>query len=95
MAERYEVIGDVRGPGLFIGVDFVRNRKTKEPATDACSQAWEYAVEHGLIVQFGGTGGNVLKFKPPLIVSLPDLHRMLDIVEDVAAFIQKTVQDTR
>jgi 4-aminobutyrate aminotransferase-like enzyme len=95
MAEHYEVIGDVRGPGLFVGVDFVRNRKTKEPATDACRKAWEYAVERGLIVQFGGTGGNVLKFKPPLVVSLPDLHRMLDIVEDVAAFVQKAVDDNR
>ena len=93
MAERYETIGDIRGPGLFIGIDFVRNRKTRAPATQACHEAWSYAMERGLITQFGGIGGNVLKFKPPLIVSMMDLNRMLDIIEDIAAFIQKKVDE--
>jgi 4-aminobutyrate aminotransferase / (S)-3-amino-2-methylpropionate transaminase / 5-aminovalerate transaminase len=93
MAERYETIGDIRGPGLFIGIDFVRNRKTRVPATEACREAWSYAMERGLITQFGGIGGNVLKFKPPLIVSMMDLNRMLDIIEDIAAFIQKKVDE--
>ncbi len=54
MAERYDVIGDVRGPGLFIGVDYVEDRKTKTPASAACVLAWEFAIEQGLITQFGG-----------------------------------------
>ena len=91
MSDRYEVIGDVRGPGLFIGVDFVLDRNTRLPATEACRQAWEYALQKGLITQFGGRGGNVLKFKPPLVVSEADLSQMLDITEDVTAFIQKHV----
>jgi len=91
MAERYETIGDVRGPGLFIGIDFVIDRKSKTPATEACREAWNYALERGLITQFGGIGGNVLKFKPPLIVSMEDLNGMLDIIEDIAAFIQRKV----
>ena len=95
MAERHETIGDVRGPGLFIGIDFVRDRKTKVPATEACREAWDYALERGLITQFGGVGSNVLKFKPPLIVSLSDLHRMLDLVEEIAAFVQKKVDASR
>jgi 4-aminobutyrate aminotransferase-like enzyme len=95
MAERYEVIGDIRGPGLFIGIDFVQNRKTKRPATEACREAWSYALERGLITQFGGIGGNVLKFKPPLIVSVADLNRMIEIIEDIAAFIQKKVEETK
>jgi 4-aminobutyrate aminotransferase-like enzyme len=95
MAERYEVIGDVRGPGLFIGIDFVQNRKAKSPATEACREAWRYALERGLITQFGGIGGNVLKFKPPLIVSVADLNRMIEVIEDIAAFIQKKVEETR
>jgi 4-aminobutyrate aminotransferase-like enzyme len=93
MAERFETIGDVRGPGLFIGIDFVQDRKTKSPATEACREAWSYALERGLITQFGGIGGNVLKFKPPLIVSMTELNRMLDIIEDAAAFIQKKVDE--
>ena len=56
MAERYEVIGDVRGPGLFIGVDLVVDRETTEPATEACTEALDHALDHGLITYFGGAG---------------------------------------
>ncbi len=91
LADRYDVIGDVRGPGLFIGVDYVLDRATKDPASDACSFAWEYAVDQGLLCQFGGIGGNVLKFKPPLTTPEEDFERMLDLVEDVTGFIQERV----
>lgn len=95
MARRFDVIGDVRGPGLFIGVDFVEDRRTKAPATAACAHAWEFALEHGLITQFGGMGGNVLKFKPPLTTPAADFERMLDIAEETAAFIQREVDRQR
>lgn len=91
LARRYEVIGDVRGPGLFIGVDFVEDRKTKTPATEACRKAWEFALEHGLITQFGGIGSNVLKFKPPLTTPEADFKRMLEISAETVAFIQREV----
>jgi len=92
LAERYEVIGDIRGPGLFIGVDFVEDRKTKTPATAACKKAWDFAMDRGLIAQFGGFGSNVLKFKPPLTTPVGDFEQMLDICEEVVAFIQREVQ---
>jgi 4-aminobutyrate aminotransferase-like enzyme len=93
LAERFDVIGDVRGPGLFIGVDFVTDRQTKEPATEVCAAAWEYAVDRGLLCQFGGIGGNVLKFKPPLTTPQPDFDRMLDLVADVTEFIEQRVHE--
>jgi 2,2-dialkylglycine decarboxylase (pyruvate) len=95
LARRFEVIGDVRGPGLFIGVDFVEDRQTKAPATAACRKAWEFALERGLITQFGGIGGNVLKFKPPLTTPSTDFERMLEIVEDTVKFIQSEVDQQR
>ena len=61
LARRYDVIGDVRGPGLFIGVDFVEDQRTKAPATAACKKAWEFAMDNGLITQFGGFASNVLQ----------------------------------
>ncbi len=91
LADRYRVIGDVRGPGLFIGIDFVRNRTSKEPASAACQEAWEFAIDRGLITQFGGVSSNVLKFKPPLTVPEEDFRRMLDLVEEVVEFIQERV----
>jgi 4-aminobutyrate aminotransferase-like enzyme len=95
LARRYDVIGDVRGPGLFIGVDFVEDRHTKAPATAACRKAWEFALDHGLITQFGGFGGNVYKFKPPLTTPQADFDRMLEISDDVVAFIQQEVDQQR
>jgi 4-aminobutyrate aminotransferase / (S)-3-amino-2-methylpropionate transaminase / 5-aminovalerate transaminase len=95
LAHRLEVIGDVRGPGLFIGVDFVEDRQTKVPATAACRKAWDFALDHGLITQFGGIGSNVLKFKPPLTTPEADFRRMLEISVDTVEFIQRQVDEQR
>jgi 2,2-dialkylglycine decarboxylase (pyruvate) len=92
LAGRFGAIGDVRGPGLFIGIDFVLDRASRQPATEICEAAWRFAVERGLLCQFGGIGGNVLKFKPPLTTPDDDFHRMLDLVEEVAGFIEQRVQ---
>jgi 4-aminobutyrate aminotransferase-like enzyme len=91
LSRQYEVIGDVRGPGLFIGVDFVEDRKTKAPASAACRKGWEFAIDHGLITQFGGFATNVYKFKPPLTTPIGDFERMLEISEEMVAFIQDEV----
>lgn len=95
LAGRFDVIGDVRGPGLFIGVDFVNDRQTKVPATEACRKAWDFALDHGLITQFGGIGSNVLKFKPPLTTPEADFKRMLEISAEVVEFIQREVDQQR
>ena len=91
LSDRFEVIGDVRGPGLFVGIDYVRDLRTKEPATSACADAWAFAAQRGLLCQFGGIGGNVLKFKPPLTTPDEDFGRMLDLVEEVTEFISDRV----
>jgi 4-aminobutyrate aminotransferase/(S)-3-amino-2-methylpropionate transaminase len=95
LACKFDVIGDVRGPGLFIGVDFVEDRRTKVPATEACRKAWEFALEHGLITQFGGIGSNVLKFKPPLVTTDAEFQQMLEISADTVRFIQSEVEQHR
>ena len=91
LAGRYAAIGDVRGPGLFVGVDYVLDRDTRQPATAICADAWRYAAGNGLLCQFGGIGGNVLKFKPPLTTPTEDFERMLGLVEDVTVFIEERV----
>src|SRR5215831_13314637 len=91
LAGNSTVIGDVRGPGLFVGIDYVLDAGTREPATAACADAWQYAARRGLLCQFGGIGGNVLKFKPPLTTPDEDFERMLGLVEDVTGFIEERV----
>lgn len=95
LARQYDVIGDVRGPGLFVGVDFVEDQRTKVPATEACRKAWEFAIDNGLITQFGGMSSNVYKFKPPLTTPVEDFESMLDISEKVVDFIQREVDKRR
>jgi 2,2-dialkylglycine decarboxylase (pyruvate) len=94
LADTYEVVGDVRGPGLFLGIDLVENRETKKPATAACREAWAWALDRGLITWFGGAG-NVLKFKPPLTTPENDFDHMLDLVEQTIEFVEHRVHATR
>jgi|SRR5579859_1669020 len=58
-------------------------------------KAWEFALDRGLITQFGSPGGNVLKFKPPLTTPQADFDCMLEIVEQTVAFIQREVDQQR
>ena len=91
LRDRYACIGDVRGPGLFIGVDLVVDRDTREPATEACARAFDHALEIGLLTWFGGAGGNVFKLKPPLTISDGDFDEMLSRVEAVIDFVETSV----
>ena len=64
--ERHRSIGDIRGKGLMIGVEFVRDRKTKEKAPDIRNRVIQAAFEKGLLLL--GAGENSLRLAPPLII---------------------------
>lgn len=86
-AEEFPVIGDIRGPGLFIGIELVRDRKTKEPAVQETLAGIARAREIGLITINGGKG-NVLKIKPPLVITDEQVELMMDRFREVFGFIQ-------
>ena len=67
LAARHALIGDVRGKGLFIAVELVRDRKTKEPARSAAAAVVEHLREHGVLTALIGRDRNALKFRPPLV----------------------------
>jgi 4-aminobutyrate aminotransferase len=67
LRERYEFIGDIRGKGLMIGIELVRDPKTKEFATERRNSVVVEAFRQGLILQ--GCGPSVIRFSPPLVVS--------------------------
>jgi len=94
MAARHAVIGEVRGPGLFIGVDLVVDRDSREPATEACRTAIDQALDLGVLTYFGGAG-NVLKFKPPAVTSSEDVDAMLDLCEELIAQVGSAVANGR
>jgi len=76
------IIGDVRGMGLMIGIELVRDRETKEPADKEASKVAEKALEKGLIIGVGGIYKNVIRIQPPLVVNEEQVDRAVEIILD-------------
>lgn len=78
---RHQAIGDVRGLGLMIGVELVKDRITKEPAPELALAVMDEAKERGLIVGKGGLFANTLRICPPLIVSKADADAATEMLD--------------
>jgi len=79
--EAYEVVGDVRGIGCMLGVEFVTDKKTSQPNAKIVTAIVEYCVEHGLIVESAGAYSNVIRFLCPLVVTDEQLDCGLKILK--------------
>jgi 4-aminobutyrate aminotransferase len=80
IAHEHELIGDIRGLGLMIGVELVTDRKTKKPAAKQAAAIRAYAREQGVLIGVGGQEGNVLRLQPPLTITEGELERALDVI---------------
>jgi 4-aminobutyrate aminotransferase / (S)-3-amino-2-methylpropionate transaminase / 5-aminovalerate transaminase len=80
IAESASLIGEVRGQGLMIGVELVRDRATKEPAAKEAAQVRARCREAGVLIGVGGQHGNVLRLQPPLVISKEQLGRAIDVL---------------
>jgi (R)-1-hydroxy-2-aminoethylphosphonate ammonia-lyase len=83
LMERHPLIGDVRGLGLLLGLELVRDRRTKEPATAEAEAVLYRALSRGL--SFKVTMGNVISLTPPLNIRRDELDRAIDILDDSLA----------
>ena len=81
MKEKYEIIGDVRGLGSMIGVEFVKDLKTKEPAGDFSKKVIKKCYEKGVILIGAGLLGNVIRFLPPLVMTEEQAKYGMDAFE--------------
>jgi 4-aminobutyrate aminotransferase/(S)-3-amino-2-methylpropionate transaminase len=81
MAEKFEIIGEVRGRGAMIAIELVKDRDTKEPNPEAAGALAKACHQEGLLVLTCGTYGNVLRFLPPLVIGEDLLNEGLDIIE--------------
>ncbi len=81
--EKCRYLGDVRGRGLVMGLEFVKNKKTKEPAPELIPQIIDRCAENGLLVGAVGIFGNVIRVAPPLVITEAEAHESCDIMEKV------------
>ena len=85
LASESELVGDVRGLGLMIGVELVRDRSTREPAADAAAAVRRSCREAGVLVGVGGYFGNVVRIQPPLVIRDQELDRAVGVIESAIA----------
>ncbi len=85
LAERFEIVGDVRGRGLLLGVELVRDRETKEPATTEGRAIARHCLENGLIFSLRREG-SVLRFVPPASTTE-------DQIDEAAALLQEALAE--
>jgi 4-aminobutyrate aminotransferase len=81
LAERHEVIGDVRGKGLMVGMELVKSRATKEYHPEASRKLVDTAFQHGLLLL--GCGKSVVRIAPPLVIDEVDIDRGLALLGEV------------
>jgi 4-aminobutyrate aminotransferase-like enzyme/Ser/Thr protein kinase RdoA (MazF antagonist) len=78
LARDHDLIGDVRGQGLFLGVELVRDRATQDPATEAAGRIANAMREAGVLISTDGPQDNVLKIKPPLAFGVAEADLLLE-----------------
>jgi alanine-glyoxylate transaminase/(R)-3-amino-2-methylpropionate-pyruvate transaminase len=89
LQRRHRLIGDVRGMGLMLGVELVRDPATKEPAKEETLQLMEHLREFGVLIGKGGLDGNVLRIKPPMCLSAADVDFALEALEAGLARVER------
>jgi 4-aminobutyrate aminotransferase-like enzyme/Ser/Thr protein kinase RdoA (MazF antagonist) len=83
LRDEHTLIGDVRGLGLFLGIELVRDRETLEPADREAAQVVERMKERGILLSTDGPFHNVIKIKPPLVFSRTDADFLLSGLDSV------------
>jgi 4-aminobutyrate aminotransferase-like enzyme len=77
LQNRFEIIGDIRGKGLMIGIELVKDRNTKTPDVDATKKIVNDMQNNGVLMGLGGFYGNVLRLQPPLVITEDQSHKVM------------------
>jgi 4-aminobutyrate aminotransferase-like enzyme len=80
---QHKIIGDVRGAGLFIGVELVLDHETQEPAAAQADEVIQQMRSRGILLSTDGPHHNVLKIKPPMVLNIDDIDMVLRTLDDI------------
>lgn len=81
LRDEFEIVGDVRGKGLMIGVEMIKNKSTKEPlSAKRFADIWEDCKDMGLLVGRGGLNSHVMRIKPPMCITLKDADFTIEVL---------------
>jgi 4-aminobutyrate aminotransferase len=89
IAEKHQLIGDVRGMGMILGVELVKDHRAKMPATFETASLVYRAYELGLLLTYVGTYSNVVEITPPLTIGIEEVDRALEILEKALDDVEK------
>jgi 4-aminobutyrate aminotransferase-like enzyme len=85
LAERHELIGDIRSFGLLVGLELVDDRRTRTPAVEETRAVTNAMRERGVLIGSTGPHSNVLKIRPPLVISTSDVEMLAESLDTVLA----------
>src|SRR5699024_12365259 len=95
LQKRYEFIGDVRGKGLALGVELVKDRHTKVPAAQETAAVCYRSYELGLLVYYVGINNNVMEITPPLTISKTEIDTAISILDQAFTDLENGNIDMR
>jgi 4-aminobutyrate aminotransferase len=85
--KKHRMVGDVRGRGLMVGVEIVKDKETKEYAHDERDRIVELAFERGIL--FLGCGPSTVRISPPLVVTKDEADAAIDVLDECIAIVEK------
>ena len=83
LSKRHPLVGDVRGLGLYAGVELVTDRNTLEPAASHANHIINRMCDHGILMSTDGPLHNILKFKPPIVFTRENVDMVVSVLEKV------------
>ncbi|MCL9684901.1 aspartate aminotransferase family protein [Legionella maioricensis] len=92
LQKKYPLIGDVRGRGLLLGIELVKNQQTKTPASDEAFQLMDLCKDKGLLVGKGGQWGNVFRIAPPLTINREEINFIIETIDQSLSELSRMSQ---
>ncbi|WP_191603271.1 aminotransferase class III-fold pyridoxal phosphate-dependent enzyme [Marinomonas algicola] len=91
LKDKYDIVGDVRGQGLFIGLDLVTDKVTRTPGTDIADYVKNRMRENRILMGTEGPADNILKIRPPLSIEHQDAIMILNVMDKILAEAQSLI----